>query len=235
MPHEPAAEPAQAHQGLADARGCGLRRAADKGCLLYTTYPAHEKRGVNVGGVGQPQKKQETAKKVEEKKVEPKPKVEKAPKVPKPEVKAPPKVTPKEAPKVPSVSTAAKVAAGAAIVGGLLMPNESVAKDIDRASKEVGVDKSLMYAMAKQESGFNPSAAAKTSSAKGLYQFIKGTWEGMVKKYGSKYPVLQEKGPEDLYANALAGALFIKENSDYLAKSNIPIIATTIYAAHFLG
>jgi len=181
------------------------------------------------------EKKQETAKKVEEKKVEPKPKVEKAPKVPKPEVKAPPKVTPKEAPKVPSVSTAAKVAAGAAIVGGLLMPNESVAKDIDRASKEVGVDKSLMYAMAKQESGFNPSAAAKTSSAKGLYQFIKGTWEGMVKKYGSKYPVLQEKGPEDSYANALAGALFIKENSDYLAKSNIPINATTIYAAHFLG
>jgi soluble lytic murein transglycosylase-like protein len=180
-------------------------------------------------------KKKETAQKVEEKKVEPKPKVEKAPEAPKPEVKAPSKVTPKEAPKVPSVSTAAKAAAGAAIVGGLLMPNETVAKDIDRASKEVGVDKSLMYAMAKQESGFNPNAAAKTSSAKGLYQFIKGTWEGMVKKYGSKYPILQEKGPEDSYANALAGALFIKENSDFLAKSNIPINATTIYAAHFLG
>jgi hypothetical protein len=182
------------------------------------------------------EKKQETAKKVEEKKVEPKPKVERAPEAPpKPEVKAPPKVTPKEAPKVPSVSTAAKAAAGAAIVGGLLMPNESVAKDIDRASKEVGVDKSLMYAMAKQESGFNPSAAAKTSSAKGLYQFIKGTWEGMVSKYGSKYPILQEKGPEDSYANALAGALYIKENSDYLTKFKIPINATTIYAAHFLG
>jgi soluble lytic murein transglycosylase-like protein len=182
-----------------------------------------------------PTKAPEVKPKVEKAPEVPKLKVEKAPEVLKPKVKAPPKVTPKEAPKVPSVSTAAKVAAGTAIVGGLLMPKETVAKDIDRASKEVGVDKSLMYAMAKQESGFNPSAAAKTSSAKGLYQFIKGTWEGMVKKYGSKYPVLQEKGPEDSYANALAGALFIKENSDYLAKSNIPINATTIYAAHFLG
>lgn len=179
-------------------------------------------------------KKKETAKKVEEAK---KPEVVK-PKEVKPEVKAPPTAKPAPAPavpKVPSVPTAAKVAGAAAIIGGLLMPSETVAKDIDRASNEVGVDRSLMYAMAKQESGFNPNAAAKTSSAKGLYQFIKGTWSDMVKKYGSKYPILKEKGPEDSYANALAGALFIKENSDYLAKSKIPINATTVYAAHFLG
>jgi len=89
--------------------------------------------------------------------------------------------------------------------------------------------------MAKQESGFDPNAAAKTSSAKGLYQFIKGTWQDMVRKYGSKYPILRERGPEDPEANAVAGALFIKENSDYLSKNNIPVNATTIYAAHFLG
>jgi hypothetical protein len=92
-----------------------------------------------------------------------------------------------------------------------------------------------MYAMAKQESGFNPNAAAKTSSAKGLYQFIKGTWKSMVEKYGSKYPILKQRDAFDPEANALAGALFIKENSEILDQAKIPVNATTVYAAHFLG
>jgi len=135
-----------------------------------------------------------------------------------------------------NLAVSGAIATGGAISSsGLLMPSETVATEIDKASKLVGVDKSLMYAMAKQESGFDPNAAAKTSSAKGLYQFIKGTWQDMVRKYGSKYPILRERGPEDPEANAVAGALFIKENSDYLSKNNIPVNATTIYAAHFLG
>jgi hypothetical protein len=134
-----------------------------------------------------------------------------------------------------TIGTAAAVGGAAIVTKGLLMPNETVAAVIDKASNLVGVDKSLMYAMAKQESGFNPNAAAKTSSATGLYQFIKGTWKSMVDKYGSKFPILQERGPLDAEANAIAGALFIKENSDFLAKSKIPVNATTIYAAHFLG
>jgi len=122
----------------------------------------------------------------------------------------------------------------AAIQKGLLMPGAEAASAIDNASKLVGVDRALMYAMAKQESGFNPAAGAKTSSAKGLYQFISGTWAEMVKRYGTKYPILN-KGPYDPEANAIAGALFIKDNSAILAKSKIPINATNIYAAHFLG
>jgi soluble lytic murein transglycosylase-like protein len=136
-------------------------------------------------------------------------------------------------------STATKIGVGAGLAGTatatLAMPSESVANVIQKAAKTVGVDVSLMYAIAKQESGFNPAAAAKTSSAKGLYQFIKETWQGMVKTYGSKYPILKERSPTDPEANALAGALYIKENSDILSKANIPINATTVYAAHFLG
>lgn len=181
----------------------------------------------------------------------PTPKAPKAPEVkvstPKaPEVKAPtpkaPTAKPAGVPSVPkptAVQVTPKVIAGATVAaaaaGGLLMPSETVASVINKASDMVGVDKALMYAMAKQESGFDPNAGAKTSSAKGLYQFIKGTWNGMVKQYGSKYPILKERGPEDPEANAIAGALFIKENSDYLAKNGIPVNATTIYAAHFLG
>jgi hypothetical protein len=150
------------------------------------------------------------------------------------EVPAAPSVT-KQLPTVPKgVGTAAKIGVGAAAAGALLMPSESVAAAIDKASVAVGVDKSLMYAMAKQESGFDPNAAAKTSSAKGLYQFISGTWDQMLKTYGSKYPILK-KGPNDAEANAIAGALFIKENAAILTKAKIPVDATSIYAAHFLG
>jgi hypothetical protein len=114
------------------------------------------------------------------------------------------------------------------------MPKETVAIAIDKASKEVGVDKALMYAIAKQESGFESNAGAGTSSAKGLFQFISSTWSDTARKYVSKYPVLR-KGPQDPEANALAGALLIKDNSNLLAKNGIPVNATTIYATHFLG
>jgi hypothetical protein len=115
------------------------------------------------------------------------------------------------------------------------LPSETVVQAIDKASELVGVDRSLMYAMAKQESNFNPNAKAGTSSAKGLYQFINATWEEMVKKYGSKYPILVQKGPTDPEASAIAGALYIKENSAILSSAGIPIDGTTIYASHFLG
>ena len=138
---------------------------------------------------------------------------------------------------VPNLSTAQKIALGTApaIIGGLLMPSQSVASAIDKASTLVGVSRPLMYAMANQESKFNPNIKADTSSATGLYQFLKGSWSDMVKKYGKDYPILEQKGVTDPEANAIAGALFIKENSEVLKKAGIPINASTIYTAHFLG
>ena len=116
----------------------------------------------------------------------------------------------------------------------LVLPEAPVANAIKTAANKVGVDVAIMYAMAKQESGFNPAAKAKGTTATGLYQFLKGTWAGMVKAYGSKFPELS-RGPLDPLANAIAGALYIQDNSKLLSKKGIPITATTIYAAHFLG
>ena len=179
--------------------------------------------------VKQPPKPIETAKPVP--KVEPTPPPSAAP--------APPAVKPPSAAPVKPITetskTAAKVAVTGAVVGGLLMPNEAMARAIDNASKLVGVDKALMYAIAKQESGFNPNAGAKTSSAKGLYQFVSGTWKEMGEKHGSKYPILKQRDVYDPEANAIAGALYLKDNSEYLKKNKIPINATNLYATHFLG
>lgn len=118
--------------------------------------------------------------------------------------------------------------------GGLLMPDSTIKDIIIAAADRVGVDQGIMMAMAKQESTFNPNAKAGTSTAKGLYQFLDGTWSEMVKKYGNKYPELN-KGQYDPTASAVAGALYIKENGAILSKAGVPVDGTSIYAAHFLG
>ena len=114
------------------------------------------------------------------------------------------------------------------------MPEQTVGDAIKEASNKVGVDESIMLAMAKQESGFKPDAKAGTSSAKGLYQFIDSTWNSMVSRFSKSFPELL-KGPYDALASAIAGALYIKENATFLKKNNIPVTGTNIYASHFLG
>lgn len=114
------------------------------------------------------------------------------------------------------------------------VPEQTVGSAIKEASNKVGVDESIMLAMAKQESGFNPSAKAGTSSAKGLYQFIDSTWNSMVSRFSKSFPELL-RGPYDALASAVAGALYIKENATFLKKNNIPVTGTNIYASHFLG
>lgn len=116
----------------------------------------------------------------------------------------------------------------------LLPKDASVTDAIKQAALLTGVSESILLAMAKQESSFNPNAKASTSSAKGLFQFLDSTWNDMVKKYGKDYPQLLN-GPFDPLASAIAGALYIKENQKILEKSGIPVTGSNIYATHFLG
>ena len=111
---------------------------------------------------------------------------------------------------------------------------ETVGDAIREAAKLTGVDESILLAMAKQESTFNPAAKATTSSAKGLFQFLDSTWNEMINRYGKNFPQLYN-GPYDPLASAIAGALYIQSNSRILQQSNIPITGTNIYASHFLG
>ncbi|MEX0341097.1 MAG: transglycosylase SLT domain-containing protein [Erythrobacter sp.] len=58
---------------------------------------------------------------------------------------------------------------------------------IARAAQRTGVDFDYLLAQAKLESGLNPSAKARTSSATGLYQFIDSTWLRTLDRHGAKH------------------------------------------------
>jgi hypothetical protein len=63
----------------------------------------------------------------------------------------------------------------------------SLAGTIRQASTATGVSFGYLVAAAKIESNLNPSAAAPTSSARGLYQFIEQTWLSTVKEAGASF------------------------------------------------
>ena len=58
---------------------------------------------------------------------------------------------------------------------------------IQRASSATGVDFGYLMGAARRESGYNPNAKAKTSSATGLFQFLDQTWLATLKQHGAKY------------------------------------------------
>ena len=61
-----------------------------------------------------------------------------------------------------------------------------IAGAIKQAATTTGTSFQYLLTTAKMESDFNPKAAASTSSAAGLFQFIGQTWLGTVKEAGAK-------------------------------------------------
>lgn len=81
---------------------------------------------------------------------------------------------------------ASNIGLGGAQAGGYQI-SADVLNGIQQASANTGVDFSFLMAQAAKESGFNPDAKAKTSSASGLYQFVEQTWLSVVRKHGAEY------------------------------------------------
>lgn len=89
--------------------------------------------------------------------------------------------------------------------------------------------------LSKIESDNLPYVKASTSSASGLYQFIKSTWIGEGGKWGNT-PTLAFGGLRPTPAEQLDRAkTFTEKNASYLRGKGIPINRASLYAAHFFG
>lgn len=103
------------------------------------------------------------------------------------------------------------------------------------AAKEADIPDDYWPMLSKIESGDRPYVKAGTSSASGLYQFIRSTWIGeggqwgtdMSQAFGGLRPSVEEQ-----LARAKS---FTGKNAAYLKSKGIPINRASLYAAHFLG
>ena len=89
--------------------------------------------------------------------------------------------------------------------------------------------------LSKIESGDRPYIKAGSSSASGLYQFIRATWLGEGGKWGADMS-LAFGGLKPPVAEQLARAkTFTEKNAAILRQKGIPINKASLYAAHFFG
>jgi hypothetical protein len=135
-----------------------------------------------------------------------------------------------------------------------------IATSIKQASSTTGASFEYLLATAKMESNFNPKAAATTSSARGLYQFIDQTWLGTVKEAGSqlgygKYADAISKSPSGSYyindpsmrtsimklrddpdaASSMAAVLTQSNSFKLTGKIGRRPTGSELYMAHFMG
>jgi hypothetical protein len=97
---------------------------------------------------------------------------------------------------------------------------------ITDAAARYGIDPDYALKSAQIESGLNPHAQNKTSTAGGLFQFIDSTW-GKYGKGASKY---------DAYASADAFMRFTVDNKNYLTKKlGRDVSSGELYLAHQQG
>jgi Transglycosylase SLT domain len=131
---------------------------------------------------------------------------------------------------------------------------------ISNAARATGTSFEYLLATARVESHLNPTAAAPTSSARGLYQFIEQTWLGTLKEAGAKFgyaryadaitrdpsgrfvvndPALRKdimQLRDDPTASASMAAAFTQHNAESLAQRlGRRASDGELYIAHFLG
>lgn len=147
-----------------------------------------------------------------------------------------------------------------ATVATSAVPEGRVGNAIRQAAARSGVDFSYLYNQARVESGLNPNAAARSSSATGLFQFVDQTWLAMVDKHGAANglgwaadavqrgangrffvsdPAVRQqvmnlrRNPEA--ASAMAAAYASDNHAHLQSRLGRPLQSVDLYMAHFLG
>lgn len=144
-------------------------------------------------------------------------------------------------------------------VGGHQVSFELLAT-LKQASHRTGVDFAYLVAQAGQESGFRADAQAKTSSARGLFQFIESTWLETLRDHGAKHGLAAQaqqivtgsdgrarvNDPEmrrdilslrdDPRIAAIMAAEYARSNQQTLSRElGVDLKKADLYLGHFLG
>ena len=121
----------------------------------------------------------------------------------------------------PEISAASGAGRRGAVVGA-----------IADAARATGVDFSYLLGQARIESGLNPSARARTSSATGLYQFIDQSWLAVVDRHGERHGL---GGAAAAISQGSDGRYRVADpatRTQILALRNDPAIAARMAAEH---
>ncbi len=131
---------------------------------------------------------------------------------------------------------------------------------LKQASHRTGVDFAYLVAQAGQESGFRADAQAKTSSARGLFQFIESTWLETLRDHGAKHGLAAQAQQivtgsdgrprvndprarreilglrNDPRIAAVMAAEYARSNQELLSRElGMELSKTDLYLGHFLG
>ena len=131
---------------------------------------------------------------------------------------------------------------------------DSVRSTIRMAAHASGGDFNYLLRQAEIESGLNPDAKARTSSATGLFQFTEGTWLKSLQLYGARHGL--NRASSAISSNAMTSteraalldlrrnpeiatrmaAEYAADNARFLKSAGHEAIGPTeLYLAHFLG
>jgi hypothetical protein len=143
--------------------------------------------------------------------------------------------------------------------GDSVFAKSAILAFVAEASARTGVSAAYLERLASRESSFNPVAAADSSSARGLYQFIDSTWLGVFARHGAEHGqaalatkiTLSDDGPTVTDARArtrildlrfdpklatfLAAELAADNRAALEAALGRPVSDAELYIAHFLG
>lgn len=146
------------------------------------------------------------------------------------------------------------------LVDGRSGSGDLVTSAIRSASRTTGANFDYLLNTAIRESSLNPTARARTSTARGLYQFIESTWLTMVKEEGAKFGLGKQadaisRGTDGQYrvsdpaaraeilklrddpkvASVMAGALAKRNAGELSSFLGRKPTSGELYLAHFLG
>jgi len=143
---------------------------------------------------------------------------------------------------------------------GVSPTQREIRNSLANAANRTGVDFDFLLAKARVESGLRPGAAARSSSAAGLFQFTQSTWLSVIRDHGAKHGLAREAAAvmtdrsgavdvadpalkreilalrKDPKVSALMAAEYARQNERYLeTRLGREAGPADLYAAHLFG